>query len=255
MGRVSGREGNPGKIRAVDDVRVGAVLRALRIRRDLRQVDVARMASVSRSVVSLVERGYLARTNVASLRSIAGVLEATIDLVPRWRGAEIDRLLNAGHAAMHEAIARALDELPYWEHAPEVSFSIYGERGVIDILAFHGSSRSLLVIELKTEVANVEDLLAVMSRRTRLARKIASERGWDAGSVSAWVVVAASDANRRRVARFRSTLRSAFPSDGRAIRAWLRRPGIPISALSFWANDARNSATQRVTPRRRVRRA
>jgi len=95
MGRVSGREGNPGKIRAVDDVRVGAVLRALRIRRDLRQVDVARMASVSRSVVSLVERGYLARTNVASLRSIAGVLEATIDLVPRWRGAEIDRLLNA----------------------------------------------------------------------------------------------------------------------------------------------------------------
>ena len=156
---------------------------------------------------------------------------------------------------MHEAIARALDDLPEWAHAPEVAFSSYGERGVIDILAFHARSQSLLVIELKTEVANVEDLLAVMSRRTRLAKTIASGLEWDASTVSAWVVIAESDASRRWVARFRATLRSASPSDGRAIRAWLRRPGRPISALSFWANDVRSSATQRVSPKRRVRRA
>jgi len=101
---------------------------------------------------------------------------------------------------MHEAIARALDDLPEWAHAPEVAFSSYGERGVIDILAFHARSQSLLVIELKTEVANVEDLLAVMSRRTRLAKTIASGLEWDASTVSAWVVIAESNASRRRVA-------------------------------------------------------
>jgi hypothetical protein len=50
---------------------------------------------------------------------------------------------RAGHAAIHEAIARALDDLPEWAHAPEVAFSIYGERGVIDILAFHARSQSI----------------------------------------------------------------------------------------------------------------
>lgn len=49
---------------------------------------------------------------------------------------------------------------------PEVSFSIYGERGVIDLLAWHGPSRTLLVIELKTEVVDAAEMLGVLDRKT-----------------------------------------------------------------------------------------
>ena len=43
-----------------------------------------------------------------------------------------------------EHVARLLTAAG-WEVAPEVSFSIYGERGVIDVLARHPTAGSLLV--------------------------------------------------------------------------------------------------------------
>ena len=46
---------------------------------------------------------------------------------------------------MHEIVARYFLGLPAWIVEPEVSFSIYGERGVIDILAWHPTSRILLL--------------------------------------------------------------------------------------------------------------
>jgi len=38
------------------------------------------------------------------------------------------------------------EEVGGWQPAPEVSFAYFGERGVIDILAFHHPTRRLLVI-------------------------------------------------------------------------------------------------------------
>jgi transcriptional regulator with XRE-family HTH domain len=147
----------------MEEVKVG--VRALRIRRAWRQSDLAERAQVSRSVISRIERGRFAGITLNTLRSVARAIDASIELSARWQGADTDRILNAGHARLHEEIARLLNSIPGWEHAPEVSFSIYGERGVIDILAFHAPSRSLLVIELKTELASFEYLLTVMSRR------------------------------------------------------------------------------------------
>ena len=60
---------------------------------------------------------------------------------------------------------------------PEVSFSIYGERGIIDILAWHPSRRMLLVIELKTEIVEVNEMLGTLDRRRRLAIDIARQAG------------------------------------------------------------------------------
>ena len=70
---------------------------------------------------------------------------------------------------MHEALARYLGSLPGWVHAPEVSFAIFRERGVIDILAFHSATGSLLVIELKTELVSLEELLTAMDVQLRHA--------------------------------------------------------------------------------------
>ena len=237
----------------MNDVRIGEAIRTVRVRRHWRQRDLAQHARVSPGVVSLIERGFIERVSVRAFRRVVAALGIRSDVRLTLPHGELDRLMNAGHAALHEALARHIGQLPGWLHAPEVSFAIYGERGVIDILAFHPPTRSLLVIELKTELVSLEDLLTTMDVRMRHALTIARGRGWNAEFVSGWVVIAESATNRRRVAAHRSALRSAFPADGRAMRGWLHRPSGPIKALSFWANST-PSAVRRVTSgRRRVR--
>jgi hypothetical protein len=134
---------------------------------------------------------------------------------------------------MHKTMARFFAGLPEWTSEPEVSFSIYGERGIIDVLAWHPTSRILLVIELKTEVVDVNELLGTLDRKRRLATEIARSTRWDPVAVATWVVVADSRSNRRAVAEHRTVLRTKLPIDGRGIRAWLRRPVGPVNGLSF----------------------
>jgi transcriptional regulator with XRE-family HTH domain len=239
----------------VDDQRLGAALRVVRIRRDWTQSDLAARAGVSSSLISLIERGHLESLSVRVLRRVASVLDVRIDVAARMRAGDLERIVNAGHAQLHELLARYLGGLPGWIHAPEVSFAIYGERGVIDILAFHTATGSLLVIELKTELVSLEDLLTTMDVRLRHAARIATERGWQAKSVSAWVVLADTPSNRRRAIIYAATLRSAFPHDGRVMRGWLKRPDRPVRALSFWGNSNGGGVTRVPALRKRVRRA
>ena len=239
----------------MDDLRVGAAIRAVRIRRGWRQADVAQRAGSSVTAVSRVERGQLDGMPLATLRRIAAALDIRVDLVPRWRGADLDRLLNAGHAEMHEWLARYFDRLPGWVRAPEVSFAVFGERGVIDILAWHPGRRALLVIELKTELVDVNELVGVMDRRRRLAARIGRERGWDPATVSVWVVIADTPTNRRRHQRSRGLLRSAFPVEGHAMRAWMHDPGRAVAGLSFWSDGHRVNAGRRTWGVKRVHRA
>jgi transcriptional regulator with XRE-family HTH domain len=237
----------------MDDQRLGAAFRAIRIRRRYRQADVGRRASVSPSVVSLIERGHIEDVSLRALRQVARALEIHLALSARLPHGELDRILNADHADLHEQVARLLDRLPGWVHAPEVSFAVYGERGIIDILAFHPASGSLLVIELKTELISLEDLLSTMDIRKRHATAIGRVRGWNARSVSAWVVITDADLNRRRVKAHASTLRAALPVDGRRMRSWLRNPQGSVRALSFWANSTQGTGTRTTAGRRRVR--
>lgn len=71
----------------MDDQVVGLSIRRIRVRRRLRQVDVATLAGVSRSTVSDLERGLLDRVGLRRVRSIARAVEARIDLDVRGRGA------------------------------------------------------------------------------------------------------------------------------------------------------------------------
>ncbi|HUR16859.1 MAG TPA: helix-turn-helix transcriptional regulator [Candidatus Limnocylindrales bacterium] len=237
----------------MNDQRIGAAFRAVRVRRGWRQSDVATRAGVSAGVVSLIERGHLPHVSTLAFRAVASELEIRADIVLSLPHGELDRLLNAGHAELHEGIARYLNDLPGWLHAPEVSFAFYSERGVIDILAFHPPSGSLLIIELKTELVSLENLLTTMDVRVRHAAAIAQARGWVTRSVSAWIVFADTATNRRRVAAHRSTLRSAFPADGRAMRSWLREPDRPLRALSFWSNSNVTTPSRLARGCRRVR--
>jgi hypothetical protein len=188
------------------------------------------------------------------IRRVSAALDVRVDLVPRWRAGDLDRLLNAKHSQLHELVARWFtDELPAWVLAPEVSYAIYAERGVVDIVAWHPGRRAILVIELKTDIVDVNQLIGKVGEKARLIRQIVRERGWDPLTVSSWVIVAAGRTNRARLAAHRSVLRAAFPADGRAVRAWLADPIGSISAMSMWTDRAARplTPTRRVRPHRR----
>jgi transcriptional regulator with XRE-family HTH domain len=239
----------------VDDQRFGSTVRQIRIRRAWRQVDLASATGLSRATISRIERGHLAPLSIAAVRAVAAALDVRVDLTPRWRGGDLDRLLNARHSALHELVARFFVSLPGWLHEPEVSFAIYGERGVIDILAWHPGRRALLVIELKTDIADVNELVGTVDRKRRLAARVARERGWDVAAdstVSVWVIVASGRTNRRRVEAHGSMLRAAFPLDGRGIARWLRDPVGQARCLSFWPDVHGQNVRSGIVPVRRV---
>jgi transcriptional regulator with XRE-family HTH domain len=135
----------------MDAIRLGLQLRALRIRRRWRQVDVALRAGVSRGTISNLERGGLRGVSVETLVRVAAVLGADVDIRIRWHGEQLDRLLDADYASLADAFVAFLKRLG-WETALEVTFAIYADRGSIDILAFHAASRTVLVVVIKTVV-------------------------------------------------------------------------------------------------------
>jgi len=241
--------------RRVNDAQLGAALRAVRIRHGLTQGEVAVAAGVPRSVVGMIERGRIADRNLRGIRAMAAALDCTIALAARWQGGDLGRLMNARHSAMHEALATRFGSLVGWSMEPEVSFSVYGKRGVIDAIAFQPASHSLLVVELTTEFVDINDLMGSVDRKRRLAPGIGRDRGWRVERVSAWVAVADGRTNRRALARHKMTLRMKFPADGHAIGAWLRQPRGTINALGFLPVDALASNGVAVAGTRRVRRA
>jgi transcriptional regulator with XRE-family HTH domain len=235
----------------VDDQRLGSTIRAIRIRRRWRQSDLAKAADVSPSLVSRLERGRIGNVPIDTLRRVLAALDVRLDLVPRWRGGELDRLLNARHSALHEDVSTWLARhYPEWIVAPEVSFSIQGERGIVDMLLWHPARRALVVVELKTDIVDVNELLGTHDRKRRLARRIARERDWPAEMVASALIVAESRTNRRRLEAHEAMIRNSLPDDGRRFRAWLRDPSGGCDARLFWIpTDAAGAVRARVRVR------
>jgi transcriptional regulator with XRE-family HTH domain len=217
----------------MDDTRVGALFRAVRKRRGLTQASVARLAGVSQQLVALIEAGRLEAVSVRSLRRVGGVLEISVRFDPRWRGGEAARLLDREHARTVEVVVGLLRRWG-WEVIVEHTFSHFGERGSIDIVGWHYASRTLLVVEVKTRVLDLQDLLAAFDRKVRLApRLLAESRGWAAMSLGRVVVMPDRTANRDAVRRHRATFAAALPSGSRDVRRWLRAPSGGVAGVWF----------------------
>lgn len=238
----------------MDDQRFGSIIRAVRIKRRWRQLDLAQRTGLATSTISRLERGHFDRLSLGAVRRVAAALDVRVELLGRWRAGDLDRLVNAKHSALHEAVARWFRErMPSWVLAPEVSFSIFGERGVIDLVAWNATHRAFLVIELKTDVVDVNELIGTFDRKVRLAWSVAAGRGWDPATVSGWVIIAPGRTNRERISRHAAMLRAAFPADGRVIGPWLRKPVERVLVLSIWRNSHGGATTADLTSIRRVR--
>jgi hypothetical protein len=162
----------------------------------------------------------------------------------------VDRLLDERHARLvGETVAWLVQA--GWEAQVEVTYSVYGERGSIDVLGWSPPLRMLLVVEVKSELASIEETLRKHDEKCRLASRVARERfGWTARG-SARLLVATSDrTTRRRVERAASVLDAAYPMRGGAARAWLRSPTAAAVGMLWLADTSRRSGSR---PMARVR--
>ncbi|MDO8483644.1 MAG: helix-turn-helix domain-containing protein [Candidatus Limnocylindrales bacterium] len=245
----------------MDDRTSGLVIRALRRRRGWRQSDLAARAGVSQSTVSRAERGWLEDLSLRMIRALFGPLEARVHLAPRWKGAELERLLDEDHSVVVAEGARRLETLG-WSVEIEVTYSEYGERGSIDLLGLRPAERSIVVVEVKTDVASSEAVCRKVDEKARLAPGIVAERhGWTPTSVGRLLVMPHSMRLRRLVGRH-EVIGRMFPVDALAIRRWLRRPVGPMAGLWFLsdihletARGARRPASRRIRPGPSVDRA
>ena len=235
----------------MDDRSLGRRFRALRHRLGWRQRDAGAAAGLSQDLVSLVENGRIADVSVRALRRVAGALGGELRIELLFHGAELDRLLDEGHAAIVEAVLRRLEGLG-WEVRPEVSFAVFGERGSIDLIAWHAATRTLLVVEVKTELASVEETLRRHDVKARLAARVVQERfGWEPVRVARLLVLPDGSTPRRQVARHDAVLRTAYPLRGRALRAWLTTPVGSVAGLAYMPVTKEGRAGRRpVSPKR-----
>jgi transcriptional regulator with XRE-family HTH domain len=208
----------------VNDVQAGAVIRAIRVRRGWRQVDVAKAAGVSQQEISIIELGRLDMVSIRSLRQVARALDVAVGLDLRWSGGFVDRLLDERHA---DLVGRGVTELTAfgWRPDVEVSYAYYGERGSIDIFCSRADRRIVLVVEVKSRLVSVEAMLRKLDEKTRLASRIAGERlGWRPASTARLLILPSTEAARSQVSRQRAVLGGAFPLRAAPLRAWLANP-------------------------------
>src|SRR5688572_21423204 len=226
----------------VDDRRIGRAILVLRQRRGWRQADLGPRAGVSASAISEMERGHHA-------------LDASGELDVMWGGrGGLDRLLDADHARLVQIWADRHRQAG-WDIWIEASYSIYGERGRIDMLAFHPASGVLQVTEAKTGIWDVQDTIGRLDVKIRLAPRVAAQRGWAVRRVVGALVVTEGRTARRRIADH-ATLFDRFDTRGRAAYAFVREPERampPTGLLVFVPLSAANQAGLRRAGQRRVR--
>lgn len=237
----------------VDLVRLGIVIRALRRRRRWRQLDLAKVSRVSQGTVSLIERGQGDKLSHGTLVRMAAALDARLTIDLRWRGGELDRLVDGDHASVVAAAAQILAAAGWRVHV-EVTYSIYGQKGSIDPLALHEPTRSLPVLEIKTEITSAEATIRKIDEKARLAPRITRERfGYEPMTVSRLLMVEASTTARRRIAAGGALLGVAFPARTVAVRHWLRSPAGALSGLMFLPPTNRHRGRSGAGGRHRVR--
>jgi len=236
----------------MDDARIGRVIRVLRQRHRWRQVDLARRASTSDSAISDMERGHVGRYTIATVRRVFHALDARAELFATWGGrGDLDRLLDIDHALLVERWAR-LHQDAGWDVWPEASYSIFGERGRIDLLSFHPATAVLEVAECKTGVWDVQDTTGRLDAKVRLAPEVARSRGWEATRVVGALVIADGRTARRRIDEFAATF-SAFDLRGPRGMTFVRNPDTPGRAVLVFVllprTTRRRAGEQRVTAR------
>jgi transcriptional regulator with XRE-family HTH domain len=237
----------------VDRIRVGKTFRAIRVELRLRQADVALRAGVSQQIVSAVERGMIGSMPTDTLDRLASALQADLDLTLRWRGPRLARLLDRRHAALQNAVVAELTASG-WQTVAEESFNYFGDRGSVDILAWLPGPRALLIVEIKTEIVDLQDMLHAIDVKERVVPDVVRRsRKWLPVSTATVVVLPSTSTHRRAVATHAALLSASLPARTGQIRDWIRQPIGHLRGLWFFPCTPGTSVMEAALATRRVK--
>ena len=119
----------------MDRFRFGRSVRELRLRQRVTQAELGARVRVSRNLIGRIERGTIAGVPFGRLVAVAEALDGRLDLDFRWRGLQLDRLVNERHAGTVDQLVD-VSAMPLARRG-EATFSTYAERGSIDAFAWH----------------------------------------------------------------------------------------------------------------------
>ncbi len=221
----------------MDDLQVGSVVRAVRRRKHLSQADLASLARVSPSTVSLIERGHLRHSSLGTLRDVAEALEIRLPFAPRWRGPELATLLDEAHSKLVTASIAAFQRHG-WLASTEMTFSKWGEHGSIDVVGLLQPRFAVAVVECKSKIVDTQDLFSTMHRKRRLAPQLIEEEfGWRPTAIASILILPDTSTARGQVARRRLLFASTLPGRTLDVRRWLDDPIRNLDAI--WFLDSR----------------
>ena len=198
----------------------------------------------------MLERGHGRRLSIGTVEVMLTSLGARLDIRMWWNGPELDRLLDAAHASVGASVKRRLERWG-WRVRVEVSYNRFGERGRIDLLAFHPATGTLLVIEIKTDLVDVQALLGSLDAKARLAATVAGGFGWDVRASIPAIVFMENRTTRNRLAKV-IALFDRFSVRGRAATAWLRRPDRAPTGLLWFTAGPEHAPSRSAAPRVRL---
>jgi len=203
--------------------------------------------------VSSIERGLLGPRSVDALDRVAEALQADLSVTVRWRGPKLARLLDRRHAHLQNQVVAALGAAG-WAAIPEEPFNHYGDRGSVDILAWRPDARALLLVEIKTEIVDLQDLLRTLEMKARVVPSLVPRsHGWRPAHVAVVVVLPSTNTHRRAVATYAALLGASLPARTREVRAWIEQPCGALHGIWFFPCTPGESATEQLRATRRVR--
>lgn len=229
-------------------------VRVLRRRRGWRQKDLAERAGVSRQGITRIELGQMNGVSLSTLVRVASALGGTVDLTMRWEGEQLDRLTDAAHAWLTEQVSTGLSQAG-WSTRAEVSFNHYGDRGRVDVLAWHPATRTLAVVEVKSAIGDIQETLGRLDVKVRLGRNLASDAGWGLPSAIVRILVIGDTRRARRAVAEHDATFATFTLRGRTARAWIRNPRLRNPSGLLWFVRVPDAHGMGVTRHRRVRTA
>ena len=222
--------------------RIGWLVRDLRKAVGWSQLELAVRANVSQSLVSAIETGRATNVTVETLGRLLEAMGArlVIDAVPPFLG-DRERQRDPAHIQCTNHVVRRLERAG-WATATEVEIGGDRSRGWIDVLAYQRATKTLLVIEIKTEIVDLGAIERALGWYEREAWSAARRLGWRPGNVVGCLILLATEANDERLRDNREWFSRGF-----AIRA----PGLSAIVTGDPQLETRSRGMAMVDPRSR----
>jgi transcriptional regulator with XRE-family HTH domain len=193
---------------------VGKSVKAVRVALGWTQRELAIKAGVSQAYVCLIENGRVSALTFEAADRLLIAMGARLSIsVDRPFLGDRERQRELAHARCSAHIANRLRRAG-WEVATEVEIGSDRSRGWIDVIAWHPTTRWLLVIEIKTEIHDLGAIERSLGWYEREAWAAARRRGWVPKRAIGCLMLLATDANELRARANRVPLTEGF-----AIRA------------------------------------